>query len=110
MRCGNSERLAVTLRSYLEGAFEEASTTQRRVRMRDITSNYYWKVIGVTGELAGLLGCLGGGAAQALTVQASAATPVVGGKATIVASARTLLEADRPVGNRRHSKTSANLP
>ena len=81
--------------------------------MRNITSNYYWKVIGVAGALAGLVAWPGTGQAQldlggvtqtitsttsTLTGQASAVTAVVLGTVTSLADTGTLVDAADPLG------------
>ena len=81
--------------------------------MRNITSNYYWKVIGVAGALAGLVAWpvpgqaqldLGGitqtltGTTQTLAGQASAVTAVVLGTVTSLADTGTLVDAADPLG------------
>src|SRR5712691_83167 len=81
--------------------------------MRNITSNHYWKVIGVAGALAGLVAWpvpgqaqldLGGitqtltGGTQTLTGQASAVTAVVLGTVTSLADTGTLVDAADPLG------------
>jgi len=88
-----------------------------------MTSNYYWKVVGVVGALAGLLGWPAVGAAQllpdptstltsttqtltgstttttqTLTGQASAVTAVVLGTVTSLADTGTLVDAADPLG------------
>jgi len=77
--------------------------------MRNITSNYYWKVIGVTGALAGLLGWPGVGAAQTLTGQASAVTAVVVGTVTSLADTGTLVDAADPLGTGQPLGSIPNL-
>ena len=92
--------------------------------MRNITSNYYWKVIGVAGALAGLVAWPGTGQAQldlggttntitsttgtlagttttttsTITGQASAVTAVVLGTVTSLADTGTLVDAADPLG------------
>ncbi len=77
------------------------------------TSNYYWKVIGIAGALAGLVAWPGTGQAQldlggttqtltsttqTLTGQASAVTAVVLGTVTSLADSGTLVDAADPLG------------
>ncbi len=91
--------------------------------MLNMTSNYYWKVVGVVGALAGLLGWPAIGAAQllpdptstltgttqtltgstttttqTLTGQASAVTAIVLGTVTSLADTGTLVDAADPLG------------
>ena len=81
--------------------------------MPNIASNYYWKVIGVAGALAGLVAWPGTGQAQldlggvtqtitsttsTLTGQASAVTAVVLGTVTSLADSGTLVDAADPLG------------
>src|SRR5712691_8254223 len=66
--------------------------------MLNIASNYYWKVIGIAGALAGLLVWPATGATQTLTGQAVAVQAVVLGTVTSLADTGTLVDAADPLG------------